>query len=153
VLTTAALHQAFDAEWSAGRAFLHSSTYAGNALAVAVANAVLEVYAAEGVLEAVAAHGPRLRQGVAELARSRPYLGAVRGLGMMAAVDVRAAGGGPLPAASRTGWRICLRALERGALLRPLGDTLYLLPPLNTEARDLELMIGILADSCRDVMG
>jgi adenosylmethionine-8-amino-7-oxononanoate aminotransferase len=153
VLTTAAIHKAFDAEWGAGRAFLHSSTYAGNALAVAVANAALEVYAAEGVLEGVAAQGPLLRQGLAELARSRPYLGAVRGVGMMAAVDLRAAGGGPLPVHERTGWRIFRRAVERGALLRPLGDTLYLLPPLNTGAGDLELMIGILADSCRDVLG
>jgi adenosylmethionine-8-amino-7-oxononanoate aminotransferase len=153
VLTTAALFQAFDAEWGAGRAFLHSSTYAGNALAVAVANAALEVYAGEGVLEGVAAHGPRLRQGLSELARARPYLGRVRGLGMMAAVDLQAPGGGPLPAGSRTGWLIFRRAVERGALLRPLGDTLYLLPPLNTPAADLDQMISILADSCSDVLG
>lgn len=153
VLTTAALHQAFDAEWGEAKAFLHSSTYAGNALAVAVANAVLDAMYAEDVLGQVAAHGPRLRQGLSELARARPYLGAVRGLGMMAAVDVLSPGGGALPKASRTGWRIAQRAVARGALLRPLGDTLYLLPPLNTAPADLELMIGILADSCHDIMG
>jgi adenosylmethionine-8-amino-7-oxononanoate aminotransferase len=153
VLTTGPLFQAFDAAWGEGKAFLHSSTHGGNALAVAVANAVLEAYAAEGVLAGVALRGPLLRRGLAELAQQRPYLGAVRGLGMMAAVDLQAPGGGPLPAASRTGWRIFRRAVERGALLRPLGDTLYLLPPLNAAASDLERMVAILADSCQDVLG
>ena len=113
----------------------------------------LEIYADEQVLEAVAVNGPRLRQGLHELARSRPYLGAVRGVGMMAAVELQASGGGPLPVAERTGWRIARSAVERGALLRPPARLLYLLPPLVTSAGDCERMVAILADSCRDVMG
>ncbi len=153
VLTTTALSQAFAGAAGDGRAFLHSSTQGGNALAVAVAAAALDAYADEDVLGQVAAHGPRLRQGLSELARSRPYFSGVRGLGMMAAVDLRTAAGGPLPAAARSGWQVFRRAVARGALLRPLGDTLYLLPPLNTASADLERMIAILADSCREVMG
>jgi adenosylmethionine-8-amino-7-oxononanoate aminotransferase len=153
VLTTEALYQAFDGEWQEGRAFLHSNTFAGNALAVAVAHAVLDVYADEQVLEQVARHGPLLAAGLTQLARERPYLRNVRGVGMMAAVDLRAPDGGPLSASSRTGWQVYQLAVARGALLRPLGDTLYLVPPLTTGTEDLSAMLGILADSCRDVLG
>ena len=153
VLTTDAVAQAFDAEWSEGRAFLHSTTYAGNALAVAVANAVLDVYAAEDILGRVATHGPLLAAGLAQLAGERPYLADVRGIGMMAAVDLCAPGDGVVDPSLRTGYRIAQRAVARGALLRPLGDTLYLFPPLTVSPADAQELITILADSCRDIMG
>jgi adenosylmethionine-8-amino-7-oxononanoate aminotransferase len=153
VLATDRLYAAFDADYRDGRAFLHSNTFAGNALAVAVANAVLDVFADERVLDQVAARGPSLRAGLAELARTRPWLRSVRGVGMMAAVDVRAADGAGLDPGLRTGWRIYREAVARGALLRPLGDTMYLFPPLTAGAGELAEMIAILADSCEAVMG
>jgi adenosylmethionine-8-amino-7-oxononanoate aminotransferase len=153
VLTTEAIARLFDADGHAGKAFLHSNTYAGNALAVAVANAVLDVYAAEDILGQVAAQGPTLAHGLEQLARERPYLTQVRGIGQVAAVDVRQPGGRPLDPAQRTGFHIARKAVGRGALLRPLGDTLYLFPPLNTGSADIQAMISILADSCRDVLG
>ncbi|MBA3683712.1 MAG: adenosylmethionine--8-amino-7-oxononanoate transaminase [Planctomycetes bacterium] len=153
VLTTQRLHDAFDAEWSAGKAFLHSNTYAGNALAVAVANAALDAYAEEAVLAQVAANGPALRRGLRALAETRPFLRDVRGVGMMAAVDLRQRDGSPLDRSQRTGWRVYREAVARGALLRPLGDTMYLFPPLNTGPGDLRAMIGILADSVDAVLG
>ena len=61
VLTTDAIYDLFDADYGDGRAFLHSNTYTGNALGVAVANAVLDVFAGDDMLGRVAAHGPRLR--------------------------------------------------------------------------------------------
>ena len=61
VLTTDAVYDLFDADYAEGRAFLHSNTYTGNALGVAVANAVLDVFAADDLLGRVAALGPRLR--------------------------------------------------------------------------------------------
>ncbi len=152
VLTTQRLYDAFDAEWSEGKAFLHSNTYAGNALAVAVANAALDVYADEDVLDQVARRGPALRRGLAGLAAMRPHLRDVRGVGMMAAVDLRDRNGMPLPRAQRTGWRVYREAVARGALLRPLGDTMYLFPPLNVSDDDIEHMLGVLADSVDAVM-
>ncbi len=153
VVTTEAVHRQFDAEWAERRAFLHSNTYAGNALAVAVANAALDVYADEDILGRVARNGPLLRRGLAELARTRPFLADVRGIGMVAAVDLRAADGAHLDWRARTGWRVFREAIARGALLRPLGDTMYLFPPLNTSPEDIGAMIGILGDSVDAVMG
>jgi adenosylmethionine---8-amino-7-oxononanoate aminotransferase len=146
VLTTDALYDTFLAEWRERRAFLHSNTYAGNALAIAVAIAALEVYASEDILGHVARTGPMLRQGLATLAREYRMFSNVRGLGMMAATDLRRPDGGLLDPAMRTGWRVFRAAVERGALLRPLGDTSYLFPPLNTGADDIQ---GILDQLCR----
>jgi adenosylmethionine-8-amino-7-oxononanoate aminotransferase len=153
VLVTERIYRAFDADWVDRRAFLHSNTFAGNALAAAVANAVFTTFATEDVLGQVARRGPRLRQGLTELAARRPYLQAVRGLGMMAAVDLGTPAGGGLDWRRRTGYRVFREAVARGALLRPLGDTLYLFPPLTTSEADIDRMLAILADSCAAVMG
>jgi adenosylmethionine-8-amino-7-oxononanoate aminotransferase len=147
VLTTDAVAALFDADYGAGRAFLHSNTYTGNALGVAVALAALGVYAEEKILERVDANGPLLRGALAALAARRSDLRDVRGCGMMAAVDLRGRDGAPLPAADRTGYRVYREAVRRGALLRPLGDTLYLFPPLTTTPGEIAEMAAILGDS------
>jgi adenosylmethionine-8-amino-7-oxononanoate aminotransferase len=153
VLTTDAVQALFDADYGEGRAFLHSNTYTGNALGVAVARAALDVYAEEAILARVAAHGPLLRRALGDLAARRPHLRAVRGCGMMAAVDLRARDGAPLDSSRRTGYRVYREAVRRGALLRPLGDTLYLFPPLTTSPAEIDEMVAILADSLDAVVG
>jgi adenosylmethionine-8-amino-7-oxononanoate aminotransferase len=153
VLVTDAVHAAFDGDWGDRRAFLHSHTFGGNALAVAVANAVLDVVAEEDVLGQVARNGPLLREELARLSGARRCLVDVRGIGMTAAADLRARDGAPLDPAARTGWRVFREAVSRGALLRPLGDTVYLMPPLNAPRDELERMLLILGDSIDAVLG
>ncbi len=147
VLTTDRLYDTFLAEWGDRRAFLHSNTYAGNALAVAVATAALDVYASEDLLGQVARNGPLLRQGLARLAAERRCFTNVRGVGMMAAVDLRAADGRPLDPQQRTGWQVFRAAVDRGALLRPLGDTSYLFPPLTTTPAEIAGVIEVLVQA------
>jgi adenosylmethionine-8-amino-7-oxononanoate aminotransferase len=149
VLTTDGIAGLFEGEWAEGRAFLHSNTYTGNALGVAVANAVLDVFAREDVLGRVAAQGPGLYAALADLAARRPDLSltGVRGCGMMAALDLRGAGGAPLDPARRTGYRVYREAVRRGVLLRPIGDTMYLFPPLNVQAADVREMVAVLEAS------
>ncbi|HVU51428.1 MAG TPA: aminotransferase class III-fold pyridoxal phosphate-dependent enzyme [Polyangia bacterium] len=153
VLTTDAVASLFESDWAEGRAFLHSNTYTGNALGVAVANAVLDVFAADDVLGRVAAHGPALRGALSELARARPDLplGGVRGCGMMAALDLRGPGGAPLEPARRTGYRVYREAVRRGVLLRPIGDTMYLFPPLVVDPADVREMVAVLEASVEAV--
>ena len=142
VLTTDAIYQHFLGEYSTGRAFLHSNTWTGNALAVAVANAALDAYAAEDVLGHVARTGPLLLDGLNALAADRPYLGNPRGIGMMAAIDIH----GRDPKA-RTGYQVYQAAVARGALLRPLGDTIYLFPPLVMDAATIGRMVAIAGEA------
>ena len=70
-----------------------------------------------------------------------------RALGMCAAFDVGARG-----YLGTVGWEISEAALELGAHLRPLGNTVYLVPPLNIEDADLERMLGIVRESTERVL-
>ncbi len=144
-LASQRIYDAFDADWHEGRAFLHSNTYSGNALGVAVADAALSVFHDEDVLGQVARRGPRLRQGLAAL-RS-PFLHGIRGCGMMAAADLVQADGTPWPSAQRIGLRVYRAAIRRGALLRNLGDTLYLFPPLVANDAVLDQLLTIVGDA------
>jgi adenosylmethionine-8-amino-7-oxononanoate aminotransferase len=151
VLTTNEIYAIFEGDWASRRAFLHSNTHTGNALAIAAALGALDAYAVEGVLDHVATAGAHMRAGLAAVARDLPTVTSLRSIGMMAAVDLCASGGGALDPAARTGTRVFHEAVRRGALLRPLGDTLYLFPPLNCSVDDLDAMIKILADSVATV--
>ncbi len=130
------------------RAFLHGHTFCGNPLGAAVARAALAVMRDEDVLGQVRRKAPRLRAAVQDAAaRLGDRAMRPRALGMIAALDLvssTTAGsvasqgvslGGYLGAA---GWRAYDAALERGAYLRPLGDTVYLSPPLTISDDDLD---------------
>ena len=147
VLITDGIYAAFDADYREGRAFLHSNTYTGNALGVAAANAALDVYAGEAILAQVAERGPLLRQALADVAARRPYLHDVRGCGMMAAVDLREPDGRALSPDRRSGYRVYREAVRRGALLRPIGDTMYVFPPLTITSSEIAELTAILAAS------
>jgi adenosylmethionine-8-amino-7-oxononanoate aminotransferase len=131
---------------------LHSNTFTGNALAVAVALAVLDVFADDDILGRVATMGPRLAAIVQKIAADRTYLRNVRACGMVAAVDIRAADGTVLDPGRRTGWHVYREAVRRGALLRSLGDTMYLFPPLTTTEGELNEICAILGDSLDGVI-
>lgn len=152
VLTTNEIYQHFYGAWSERLAFLHSNTYTANALAVAAALGALDAYDNEGVLAGVSLEGPRLLRSLTEVARTSRVLTGVRGLGMMAAVELCTRDGRPFEASARMGRQVFREAVKRGALLRPLGDTLYLFPPLNTPARELDAMVDILAASVAAVV-
>ena len=89
VLTTDAIYDLFVADYADGRAFLHSNTFTGNALAVAVALAVLDVFADDDMLGRVSAGAARVVAALQTIAAERPYLRNVRACGMVAAVDIR----------------------------------------------------------------
>jgi adenosylmethionine-8-amino-7-oxononanoate aminotransferase len=151
VLTRDEIYAHFDAD-EIERAFLHSNTYTGNALGVAAALAALDVYAEEDVLAMVQARGAILRTEMAALVAGRPALANLRSAGLVAAVDVKSRSGQSLEPRLRTGQKVYREALRRGALLRPLGDTMYLFPPLNTPPDDLRTMVSLLGDSVDAVL-
>ncbi|HEV7517672.1 MAG TPA: adenosylmethionine--8-amino-7-oxononanoate transaminase [Thermoanaerobaculia bacterium] len=109
------------------KTLFHGHSYTGNALACAVALESLALFEEEGRLGRVAALA-RLFAERLERLREHPAVAEVRGIGSMAAVELRPESqGGYLDA---LGPRLAQGALERGVLLRPLGNILYALPPL-----------------------
>jgi adenosylmethionine-8-amino-7-oxononanoate aminotransferase len=142
VLTTDDVYQAFYAEYSAGKAFLHSHSYAGNPLACRVALETLAIFRDEPVLE-------RNRQLAAHLARrleplrDHPHVADVRQTGMIAAIELVAdkASRRPFPATERRGLRVYLHGLQQGVLLRPLGNVVYFMPPYVVSEQDIDLLV------------
>jgi adenosylmethionine-8-amino-7-oxononanoate aminotransferase len=125
------------------RAFLHGHSFTGNPLGAAVAREVLAVYRDEDVLGQVARKGPRLAAAMREIQNDSNVL-RTRQIGMIAAADL--AGGGYLGGA---GWRVYEEGIARGAYLRPLGDTVYLAPPLTIPDPDLDRLCAIFVDAIR----
>jgi adenosylmethionine-8-amino-7-oxononanoate aminotransferase len=138
VLTTDTIYDAFYDEYTKLNAFLHSHSYTGNPLACAAANATLAIFREEPVLERNRETARLLRASVAHLA-DHPNVAEIRQRGMILAIELvkdkltRA----PWPFEERRGLRIYRHALERGALIRPIGTTLYFMPPYVIEPEEI----------------
>ena len=120
------------------RAFYYGHTFCGNPLGAAIAREVLAVFREEQVLEQAARKARRIAA-FFEGVRGRPGVRATRALGMIGALDLEGEGG----YLDRAGWRVVEAALERGAYLRPLGNVVYVAPPLNIPDADLEELLQI----------
>jgi adenosylmethionine---8-amino-7-oxononanoate aminotransferase len=128
----------FEAHLSSDRTktFFHSSSYTANPLACAAAVANLEVWAREPAVDRVAALAAGQAQRLAAFADDRRFKN-VRRLGTIAALDLDARDAGYL---ADVGPRLYQFFLERGVLLRPLGNTIYVMPPYCIAAAELDLV-------------
>jgi adenosylmethionine-8-amino-7-oxononanoate aminotransferase len=152
VLCGEELYQAFYGDYGSGRAFLHSNTYSGYALGAAAAVAAIKVMDDEDISGSVVRRGHALRERMVQVAAATGALTRVRGVGFVVAADlVDSASGQPFPPTERLGYRVFQEAVRRGAWLRPLGDTIYFLPPLNTPDAVLDDLAGITAEAIRAV--
>jgi adenosylmethionine---8-amino-7-oxononanoate aminotransferase len=137
VLTTDAVYAAFYSE-DTTRGFLHSHSYTGNALACTAALATLEIFDDDKVLEANRGRAARLNE-LCEPLRQHPRVRHFRQRGMIWAFDV-------CDAAPGFAREIFVRALQRELLLRPIGDTVYFMPPYVLGEEEMQtLAAGTLA--------
>ncbi|MBN8886493.1 MAG: adenosylmethionine--8-amino-7-oxononanoate transaminase [Rudaea sp.] len=148
VLTTARVYDAFYAEYAAGKAFLHSHSYTGNALACRAALATLAIFRDEPVIARNRSLAQRLSERLAPLA-AHPHVAEVRQTGMIAAVELvrDKATRTPFASADRRGLRAYLHALPRGVLLRPLGDVVYFMPPYVIAPEEIDFMVEVATQS------
>jgi len=140
-LATEQVYQAFYADWQAGKAFLHSHSYTGNAIACAAALATLEVFRQQDWMKYNRDVGHLLWMSVAGLLK-HPNVAEVRQQGMVLAIELAADARKhrPFPREQRRGLRVYRHGLEKGVLLRPLGDVVYLMPPYIIAPEDVKLM-------------
>ena len=120
VLSSDTIYNAF-LDDSVARAFLHSHSYTGNALACRAALATLDIFPSDDVLAVNRKKAQKLESALAPLA-DHPHVKHLRQRGMIAAFDVATDD----PYFSRKFYRA---ALDREALIRPIGNTVYLMPP------------------------
>ena len=128
----------------AERTFFYGHTFCGNPLGAALAREVLRVFVDENVLQVAAGKAERIAQAFAGF-RALPGVVESRSLGMIAALDLA----GSKSYLETRGRRVCAEALQRGAYLRPLGNTIYITPSLNIPDADLDELLGIVEDSVR----
>jgi len=110
------------------RMFFHSSSFTANAVSCAAANANIAIWRSEDVPGRIAALGEALDAGLARLA-AHPALRSPRRIGAIAAIDLDVGDAGYL---SDVAPRLRAAFLDAGLLLRPLGNTIYLMPPYCT---------------------
>jgi adenosylmethionine-8-amino-7-oxononanoate aminotransferase len=142
-LTTETIYEGFLGAPEEQRTFFHGHTYTGNPLAVAAALANLDVFEAERTIERLQPKIRLLEERLAEI-EAMPEVAEVRQRGFMVGIDL-----GEHDPALRMGHRVTLAARERGAIVRPLGDTVVLVPPLSISTEDLLQLLEITADSIR----
>lgn len=129
------------------RTFFYGHTYAGNPLGAALAREVLAVYRDERILEQARPKAERIAKAFERMAEL-PGVTAFRAIGMIGALDL-AGGAGYL---ERGGWRVYAEARKRGAYLRPLGNTVYVAPPLNIPDPDLDELLAIVEESLKTAL-
>jgi len=129
----------FDAHYSSDRSkqFFHSSSFTANPIACAAANANLAIWRDEPVLERIATLAAREAAGFARIA-ARPNISNLRQSGSIIAFDIDVADAGYL---SQLGPRLLASFVEQDILLRPLGNTIYLMPPYCISQADLDAVI------------
>jgi adenosylmethionine-8-amino-7-oxononanoate aminotransferase len=140
-LTTEAIYQGFLGEFHEFRTFFHGHTYTGNPLACAAALATLDVFEEEQTLERLQPKIALLEALLGDVA-ALPAVKEVRQRGFMVGIELE-----QFPLEARVGHQVTLAARERGAIVRPLGDVVVLMPPLSISERQLTRLVAITADA------
>jgi adenosylmethionine-8-amino-7-oxononanoate transaminase len=152
-LATEEIHRAFLAEKEGERrVFYHGHTYTANPLGCAVALAAMKLLDREL---------PKLRRRSKQLAdqlmplAELPHVAEVRLLGMMGGIELMEdkSFGRRYPPERRVGAAVCRAALDRGILIRPLGDTLVIMPPLTTSPAEMKHLARGLKASIEELTG
>ncbi|MBJ7354487.1 MAG: adenosylmethionine--8-amino-7-oxononanoate transaminase [Thermoleophilaceae bacterium] len=144
-LTSEIIYSSFLGDHTEQKTFFHGHTYTGNPLACAAGIATLEIFEQEQTLDHVADLCVlilKLLEPIAELPRVKE----VRRRGLMVGIELDG-----FPVEARAGHQVTLAARRRGAIIRPLGDTIVLMPPLAISADELRRLVDITGESIAEV--
>lgn len=147
IMTHDRIYQAFYDDYEKLTAFLHSHSYTGNPLACSAALATLDIFEQDNVI----VKNRELAQVMAkatEHLNDHPHVAEVRQTGMVLAVEMvkdkqtRES----YPWQERRGLRVYRHALSRGALLRPLGNVSYLMPPYVITSEQIHFLAEVMEE-------
>jgi 4-aminobutyrate--pyruvate transaminase len=146
VMVNDKVHAAIAAHSGKLGSFGHGYTYSGHPVACAVALEALKVYEDEGIVDHVRALAPAFQAGVRAFAE-RPWVGHVRSVGLIGAIELMGdkASRQPFAAERKAGYRFAALALEGGLIVRAMGDTIGLCPPLIITPAELADLFARLA--------
>ncbi|QXC60465.1 adenosylmethionine--8-amino-7-oxononanoate transaminase [Aquihabitans sp. G128] len=130
------------------RTFYHGHSYSGNALAAAVALRHLELLDEWDVLANVGERAAQLAAGLAERVAPLAAVAEVRQQGLMVGVELA-----PPTDDLRWGRKVTATCIDRGVLIRPLGDVIVAMPPLTITGPEIERIVDVLAAAITEVTG
>lgn len=144
MLTRESIFQAFYDDYEKLTAFLHSHSYTGYATGCAVAKATLDIFQSEPVIENNKVLAQHMAQATAHFA-DHPNVAEVRQTGMILAAEMvqDKASRTPYDWKERRGMRVYEHALSHGALLRPLGNIVYFMPPYVITPEEIDKLADI----------
>ena len=151
-LTTDEIYNAFLGEYRDLKTFFHGHTFTGNPLACAVALENISIFERENLLSRLQPTIEHLRNRLQEF-YELSHVGDVRVCGLAAGVELMKDPntGTPYPFEKKVGIRVCKEALTRGAILRPLVNTIVLMPPLQISISELDALLDIVYTSIEAV--
>ncbi len=147
-LASEQIYSAFLGNPAAGRTFFHGHTYTGNPLGCAAALASLDLFESRNVLTNAQSNATLLTQMLAVL-DDHPYVGEVRQKGTMVGIELVKEREAMLPFASkiRLGHQVTLQARKAGVIIRPLGDTIVLMPAPAMPQQDVARLCDVTIQS------
>lgn len=143
VMVSQQIHEAMAANSGRIGTFGHGYTYSGHPVAAAVALETLKVYEDEGILARTRELAPRFAEGLAVQAERR-IVGNMRAVGLIGALELMADGPArtPFDPALKAGYQVAQYALEEGLIVRAMGDTVALCPPLIITPAEMDEMFA-----------
>lgn len=149
VLTKDEVYDAFYDDYQTMKAFLHSHSYTGNPLACRVAVEVMNIFEEEDVIEQNKEKSAYMEKLARDTFEQHPYVGEYRQTGMVGAIELvkNKETKEPFDSDLRVGYQIYKIALEKGVLLRPLGNVLYFMPPYIITKEQLQQLTTITLES------
>ena len=145
VLTTNEIYSAFYCDYNEHKAFLHSHSYTGNPLACKAALATLDIFQNENILQKNKETSKYMAQKL-ERFKNLDNVANIRQTGMVAAFDIK----GYKPE-DRIGLKVYTYALQNEVLLRPLGNTIYFMPPYIISKEQLDKVFDVAYEAVRRV--
>ena len=152
-LATQPIYDAFLGGVDELKTFFHGHTFTGNPLGCAAAMASLDVFESQRVLESLPAKIRLLSERLAKMA-GNTWVGDVRQQGLLAGIELAAdkATRREFPYGLQVGAEVCMTARKHGAILRPLGNTLVLFPPLCITPGNLDRLLDIVEACVNEVV-
>lgn len=146
VMFTDDIYDAFYCDYNEGKSFLDSHSYTGNTIACAVANAVLDIFEKENVIEENKKKIELIKEKTQKF-KSHKNVKEVRQRGMVCAIELE-----NLEANRRINLEIFQAALKKGVYIRPLGNTIYFMPPYCFTDEQLNKMIDVTYEIVESVL-
>lgn len=145
VCITTDIFNAFYADYKEGKSFLHSHTYSGNPLGCRIALEVLKIFKEENILALVNKKGAYLKEQARKIFKNKEYVKEYRHIGLIGALELK-----NFAPNERVGREIYKIALKKGVLIRPIGNTIYFMPPYIITNEEIDKLLRVCLESIEE---